>query len=102
MTFNARHTLIRETRGLLLDFVNSVYPASMADDLIFSVMADLPQPMAEDLVRRDLGYLQARALIEESWAPHPVTRTKVHRWTLTADGVTFVERGKPWDELESP
>jgi hypothetical protein len=99
--FDARRSQIREARGLVLDFLNATYPASLDEGQIIQVMLDLPEPVVEEYVRRDLGYLKARGLIQDEWAEHPVRKTRVHRWLLTARGVTFLERSKPWDELEA-
>jgi hypothetical protein len=98
--FNGRQSLIRESRALLLDFINQVYPASLAEDQLLEVMAELPEPVAPAYLARDLGYLEARGLVAHEWAPNPATGERAKRWKLTADGVTFMERGKPWDELE--
>lgn len=98
--FNPRLHHIRECRTLLLDFLNSVYPGAMAEDDLVDVLLDLPEPIHEDHAMRDLGYLAARRLIERAVEAHPVRRGKTVRWSLTAHGVTFIERGYPWAELE--
>ena len=98
--FNPRHTLIREDRALLLDFINAVYPVSIAERQLIDVMFDLSEPLSDEYVRRDLGYLEARGLIESEIVEHPVKKQKAKRWKLTAAGVTFIERDKPWNELE--
>lgn len=91
---------VRECRSLVLDFLNAVYPAGLAEEDLIGILLDLPEPIAEDLARRDLGYLQARKLVERHIEPSSAERRKITRWMLTADGVTFVERGKPWSDLE--
>jgi len=100
-TFDGRHSQIREDRGLVLDFINAVFPRSIREEELIGVMLTLDEPVAKEYVQRDLGYLAARGLIVSEVADHRVRRReKVRRWKLTADGVTFVERDKPWDELE--
>lgn len=98
--FHARQSQIRDDRALLLDFVNAVYPASIAERELVDVMMDLPDPVSPEYVRRDIGYLADRGLIEREMPPHPVTGERAARWKLTAAGVTFIERDKPWPELE--
>jgi len=98
--FNARRHHIREDRSLLLDYLNSTYPAGLIEQDLLDVMLDLPDPVEGDLVKRDLGYLDARGLIEKRILPHPTRKAKVVRWYLTADGVSFIERDKPWSSLE--
>jgi hypothetical protein len=99
--FNPTQAMIREVRSLLLDFINSVYPRAMGQELLKEVMLDLPEPVAPDLVDRDLVYLHQRGLIEPAIIPHPVNKTKAVHWKLAARGVTFIERGKPWAEIEA-
>lgn len=99
-SFHAQAQQIRECRSLVLDYVNSVYPETIAEDLVAQVMGELPEPLAPEFVRRDLGYLRDRGLIEPELRENPVTRRKERRWRLTAAGVTFIERGKPWSDLE--
>lgn len=92
---------IREDRSLLLDYINSVYPESMAEDDLLDVMVSLPNSSPPDHTRRDLAYLEARGLIEPALQQRPGHRTPVKRWKLTAKGLTFVEHNKPWAELEA-
>jgi len=98
--FNARRSLIRESRSLILDYLNAVYPADMEESVLVEVMLSIPEPVTDEYVRRDLGYLKDRGLVADAWPEHPVRRTKLHRWRLTADGLSFIEADKPWDELE--
>jgi hypothetical protein len=109
--WNPKLHRLRECRGLLLDFLNGPYPGSMAERDLLDVCMDLPEPIDEDYVRRDLGYLEARGLVRRVVQASPAPRPgcagepprypKAVRWSLTADGVTFIERGKPWADLEA-
>jgi hypothetical protein len=94
--FNPQKHQINECRNLLLDFINSVYPASIAEDDLLDVMLDLPRPVPHELTRRDLGYLEARGFIAGEITDHPIYKQKTKRWKLTAAGVDFVETGKAW------
>jgi len=94
-------TQIRECRSLILDYVNSVYPSSLLEDDLVEVLFNLPDSIDPAYAKRDLGYLQARGLIELDVTEHPVRKTKQRRWRLTARGVTFIERQKPWSEIEA-
>ncbi len=38
---------------------------------------------------------------ESEIAESPVNRDKAKHWKLTAKGVTFIEHGKPWAEIET-
>jgi len=101
VTFHARHSLIRESRALLLDFLNAAYPKWLPEDELVDVMLDLPDPQTADYTLRDLAYLQQRGLVERSVERHPVRpHEREKRWRLAAEGKTFVERDKPWDDLE--
>jgi hypothetical protein len=64
-------------------------------------MLSLDEPVSNDYIVRDLGYLRDRGLIESEIREHPVRKVKVKRWRLTARGVTFIEHGKPWAEVEA-
>lgn len=102
---------IRLCRGFLLDALNSVYGKTFAPYLdereIIDVCLELTNPISEDYVRRDLAYLRDRGLVEcetaqaDSKTPSERQLPRVRRWRLTAKGVTFCERGKPWMEIEA-
>jgi len=91
---------LREDRGLLLDLLNSVYPNSLAEAELIECLIELPRPIDSVHAQRDLGVLRGRHLIERLDDPHPITKQRQIRWRLTADGVTFVERNKPWGRIE--
>ncbi|HUX17302.1 MAG TPA: hypothetical protein VMW52_12575 [Phycisphaerae bacterium] len=90
----------REDRGLVLDMLNSVYPASLPERAILDSMLDLPRPVHGHNVRRDLGYLEDSQLIARTFDTNPFTKAKEVRWSLTSRGVSFVEAGKPWERIE--
>lgn len=99
--FNPHLNRIREIRSLLLDFLNSTYPASLEEEMVITVMLELHDPIPEEYTRRDLAYLQGRGLLERLVEDHPArSHAKTVRWVLSAKGVSFVEHGKPWGELE--
>lgn len=100
MTYHNEAEQIRESRALLLDFLNAPYPAGLREDKLLEVMLSLADPQPENDTRRDLGYLEARGLIAKRREKHPVTGKPMILWALSAAGVTFVERDKPWGELE--
>ena len=101
--FNPTVEQIRECRALILDYINSTYGVgngSISESLIFDVMLQLDEPICQENVSRDLEYMRGRGLIEKEFIDHPIKKTKTKRWKLTARGVTFIEHGKPWKEIE--
>ena len=102
MTFDPRLDDIHEDRNLILDFLNSAYPNGMLEERLVGVMNDLDEkPSEPEITVRDLGYLEARRLVEKNESRHPVTGRRQTRWRLTAKGLAFVERGRPWESVES-
>jgi hypothetical protein len=96
--------LIRENRALVLDLINAYYPRSVAQDVLIAACLDLPDPVPAAYVERDLAYLAGRDFIDGEDFPATDRRApahKVRRWKMTARGVTFCERGKPWDHVEA-
>jgi hypothetical protein len=98
--FSPRRKKIRDMRSLLLDFINAVYPCAMSETDLVETMYALPDQVCEEFTQRDLQYMKDRGLIEEVWWVHPVSKARVKQWKMTASGVTFMEREKPWAELE--
>ena len=100
--FNASLEAIRSVRSIILTMVNSAYPRGLYEDVISEAMLELPEPVAPDYVSRDLGYLADHGLIAGEFAhdPRKAQRVKARIWKLTARGVTFLERGMPWVEIE--
>lgn len=91
---------IHEDRALILDYLNNVYPLSLPERELLDALLDLPRPIDTHKARRDVAYLQDRGLLSREKVAHPVTKKPEQRVKLTADGVTFCERGKPWGEIE--
>jgi hypothetical protein len=98
---------IRFSRGVLLDSVNASYPAWLEEGIIVRGLCSQDSALLPIHVQRDLAYLLSRGLIEKLEQPNPSggpdaagRRPMVTRWRLTADGITFVERGKPWVAME--
>jgi hypothetical protein len=91
---------IREDRVVLLGWINAAYPSGQSHDDLVAVMYDLPDPSPEEHTERDLAYLEARGLIESYREPRGPYRRQSKMWRLTAKGLTFIEHGSPWAELE--
>lgn len=97
-----RMYVIHEARGIILDFINSVYPLAMNADAIFGGMLKANEFQDRQTTQRDLAYLEGRGLIVKSDDPHPYKRdARITRYTLTPKGEHFVQLGKPWDRIES-
>ncbi|MBN1943713.1 MAG: hypothetical protein JW849_10515 [Phycisphaerae bacterium] len=101
-SFNPRMHAIHEARGIILDFLNAVYPNGLSEEQIIDAMLDLDDPQEPSVTKRDLAYLKARELVNRDVQDHLFKqKTKVVRYTLTAKGEHFVQLDKPWDRLES-
>jgi predicted transcriptional regulator len=95
---------IRNMRSILLNLINAAYPNGVYEDDICESMLELPESVSPDNVRRDLAYMRARGLIAvENGIDRRKTfvKVKVNVWTLTGNGVTFIEHGMPWSEIEA-
>lgn len=92
---------IHVSRGILLDFINGVYPNGLDREIIYRAMLESDDRMDQSTVDRDLAYLEGRGLIDKSRDPHHAKRDRfIVHYTLTAKGEHFVQLGKPWDRLE--
>lgn len=89
---------IAEDRRIILDWLNAVYPRSLAEETILEAASQMTEPLGPDMLNRDLAFLAGLGLTVRSREPHPF---KVHvqetRWALTSDGILFIERGYDFD-----
>jgi hypothetical protein len=94
---------IREMREIVLDLLDAAYPITVREGELVRGLADatMPRPQAEHQTLRDLEYLAGLGLIERGVVPDPADESPVVRWTLSAKGKLFCERGKPWDRVEA-
>lgn len=79
-----------EARWRILRCLDAGRPLSVSETIIFRVLSDLSLPTTPHGLRRELGYLEGRALIK-------ISNTETPTWSaeLTRDGVDLVEYTVP-------
>jgi len=76
-------------RGLILDFLKSVYPALVLELDIIGVFY---QDYRDKDIKQALAYLVDKGYVEEQQKPHPVRRyEKQFFYKLTAKGIDLYE-----------